>query len=114
MSFEAVISIWIASIVAGVVVGGNRGSLRQGILCGMLFGPLGVVVALSIDNRAGCPHCTGKLDRRENSVCQHCGREIKWVRAPFGVRSTPVAATDGVESPPKEVAAAPRRQPVAR
>jgi len=43
-----IILVWIACIVAGVVIGGARDSKRSGMWLGILLGPLGVLLACVI------------------------------------------------------------------
>jgi hypothetical protein len=72
-----VILLWIASAIAGGIAAASRGAAMGGTFLGLFFGPLGVIAALGLDNRAGCPRCAGRLDGR-GLVCQHCGVSLAW------------------------------------
>jgi len=79
-----IIVILISGVVCGVigaVIGSNRGAGWCGFALGFLFGPLGVVASLALDNRPKCPQCLGRLNGRAK-VCEHCNCELEWVPVP--------------------------------
>jgi len=55
----------------GAVVGYLRRAPAVGAMLGGLFGPLGVVAALAIDNRPYCTKCCGRLEDMAET-CPHC------------------------------------------
>lgn len=72
--------LWLVSIPAPATVGWHKEALLRGLLWGLAFGPLGVLVALAVDGRTPCPRCAGPLNTDEllPVVCRHCGAELKW------------------------------------
>lgn len=68
--------VWGACAILGAIIGSSRNATETGLILGFLFGPLGVVATLVIDNREQCPHCGGRLvgDFRK---CPHCGDEVR-------------------------------------
>ena len=55
----------------GAIVGYLRLAPAVGAMLGGLFGPLGVVAALAIDNRPYCTKCRGRLEDMAET-CPHC------------------------------------------
>ncbi len=58
----------------GAVVAARNDAPGLGFLMGLLFGPIGVIVAFALDGRPKCAKCAGRLDPNA-TVCQHCGHE---------------------------------------
>ncbi len=83
--------------LAGAVVGSQKRAGLMGALWGVVFGPLGVVVALSLDERPKCPRCGGRLNG-EPEICQHCHSPLTWVPSPF-VRKPVVQEPRKAEQP---------------
>ena len=55
-------TIWIISIIVSTVIGSTKGEGGLGFVCGLIFGPLGIVfAALSSGNRWPCPRCAEKI-----------------------------------------------------
>jgi len=50
---------------------------RTPMLLGLLLGPLGIIVALSLDARKTCPRCHARLSRKPQS-CSGCSIELFW------------------------------------
>lgn len=78
---EGLFWVWVLAIVAAGIVGANRGALFGGIMLGVFLGPLGAIVALSLDGRPFCPHCRGRLNLAGiydwTGVCPHCHVELR-------------------------------------
>jgi hypothetical protein len=57
-----------------------KGAQNTAAVLGLVFGPVGVLAALGLDQRLTCPICTGRLDSgpfpREKTFCQHCRQAI--------------------------------------
>lgn len=56
-------------IAAGISAGKAAG--LEGFCCGLLGGPLGVIVAMFIDNRRKCSHCAARISAKA-TYCKHC------------------------------------------
>jgi hypothetical protein len=48
---------WVGSIVCGAIAGQQGGSMWNGFLLGTLFGPIGVLAAMSMKKPRICPKC---------------------------------------------------------
>jgi len=79
--------IWAASVLFGAAVGMRRRAGLPGMITGLLFGPVGVVVACLMDFRWQCPECKESVNDR-SFCCPHCRTTLKW---PHGVEHPPVA-----------------------
>ncbi|MEX2650319.1 MAG: hypothetical protein WD673_15020 [Alphaproteobacteria bacterium] len=80
--------VWIVSAFVAAAIHGGRGhSWFAGFVVGLIFGPLGVVLALlsrrtgaaiadeaRAQGRVPCPHCA-EFIMRAAKVCPHCGRD---------------------------------------
>ena len=86
---------WIASGILGGIVGAQKDAGVYGFFLGIIFGPLGVVAALSLDGRPKCPACTGRLNGRAR-VCPCCHAALVWIRNSAG-ELRPVLADEGDE-----------------
>jgi hypothetical protein len=73
--------MWFSSGVAAGIVGHARQAAIAGAVLGLFLGPIGVIAAFSLDGRASCPHCAGRLEGR-GQICQHCHRPIRWDTVP--------------------------------
>ncbi|QDU14724.1 Double zinc ribbon [Gimesia maris] len=60
--------------IFGAIVGGSKDAGTAGFWLGLLFGPLGILVAFTLDNREKCLQCGSRLDG-EAKVCPSCGTE---------------------------------------
>ena len=63
--------------VLGCVVGTRKNAAAEGLVLGLIFGPLGVIVTFAIDKRPQCYQCAGRLDDQPK-VCPHCRAELAW------------------------------------
>ena len=71
-----IVWFWFGSPILGAMIGRRREAAFAGVMIGLLFGPLGVVAALGLDDRPQCSHCHGRLktiDLRMPKRCPHCG-----------------------------------------
>ena len=62
----------------GAAIGQTRNNAVIGGLLGLLFGPLGCLLALVDDKRAQCPECLGRVPFGARK-CRHCGSDIPQV-----------------------------------
>lgn len=81
---------WILCILIGAVIGKRRGRAGSGVVWSALFGPLGwLIVLLLEDRRPKCPHCRSVYNSGASRCC-HCGGEI-----PTTANSIPATPTYG-------------------
>src|SRR5574340_1358323 len=81
------IAAWIACGIAGLLIGYRKEADIEGFFYGCLFGPMGVIVAMTRDNRPFCPSCNTQINRAfplEGSAtrqtrCPHCRVDLEWV-----------------------------------
>ena len=67
---------WILCGVVAAMIGAKKGETFLGFIVGMLFGPIGILIALlSKGNRKKCIHCK-ELIHKDASVCSHCQSAI--------------------------------------
>jgi hypothetical protein len=94
------LAFWLACLIATSHVAERRNALGAGVLLGLLFGPLGYLLAWGIDCRKHCPQCFTQFDGKV-SVCPGCSAKIAWVEkvSPTGTRSS-VPVIDGQPPPP--------------
>jgi len=68
---------WLLSIIFGAVLGSQKNAGDIGLLLGLLFGPLGVVIAGMVDKRPFCGRCGGRQNvnstKQRFPICEHCG-----------------------------------------
>lgn len=76
---ELLIGFWIVCGVVGAVIAGQKNAAGAGFFLGLLLGPLGVIAAFAMDNRATCPHCNSRLNGTPK-ICPQCHREVSPVR----------------------------------
>jgi hypothetical protein len=81
--------------ILGYIVGSPKNAGFEGAFLGILFGPIGVIVAFAVDFRLRCPHCHGRLDG-EPRVCPHCQGPIL-PRRPVEQPAAAVVLTDPEE-----------------
>jgi hypothetical protein len=87
--FAFCVWMWFSSAVAAGIIGHARQAAIPGLVLGLFLGPIGVVAAFSLDGRASCPHCAGRLEGR-GQICQHCHRPIRWDNMPSEMASLPL------------------------
>jgi len=68
---------WVACGCFGMAVGERRRAGLAGAIAGLLFGPVGVVVACLMDFRWQCPECKEPVSNGAFR-CPHCNMGIKW------------------------------------
>src|SRR5688572_4763232 len=72
---------WILCAGFSAHLGGQRNAGWAGFVLGVLFGPLGMIVAGLLDCKPNCSRCGGRQnvnpDGQRFPVCEHCGVEIK-------------------------------------
>lgn len=64
--------------ILGAIVASNKNAIGGGFILGLLFGPLGVIVAFTLDNRPKCPKCLSRLERNAE-ICCHCQTKLVWL-----------------------------------
>jgi hypothetical protein len=87
--------LWIASAICGAHAAADRNAGQGGFFLGLIFGPVGVIAALGLDNRPNCPNCRGRLDGR-GRMCQHCGTLLEWT--PHGRPYDPIEEAKRADS----------------
>jgi len=67
-------------ICAGLAaaVGHSRNATGAGFYCGLVFGPLGLIAMLGIDDRPKCPKCFTRLNGPVK-ICPGCHSRLRWV-----------------------------------
>lgn len=68
--------LWMISGIIGAAIGGAKDAAGAGFLLGLLFGPLGWLLALLPDGRPKCPYCRGRVDRQA-WICMHCRQPLR-------------------------------------
>ncbi len=66
------LAFWICCVWLGSVVGRAKEAALPGALLGLFLGPIGLLVAFTIDCRGKCPRCNGRINGKPQ-LCQHCG-----------------------------------------
>ena len=81
ISFYTIIGIIISAFVGAVIgalIGSTRNQAGNGLILGMLLGPIGWIITLCLPNLCfQCPHCKGSLPDESVTRCRHCGAELK-------------------------------------
>jgi hypothetical protein len=80
IAFFSAVAHTVSMIVCGAL-GGAVGSVRMahytGMLLGLFFGPLGVLVAFALDKRTQCPNCFSRLGGLARE-CPYCHVRLRW------------------------------------
>jgi hypothetical protein len=72
-----VAAVWCGgSAILGGVIGSAKDSSGPGALLGLIFGPLGLIAAYSLDNRPQCPMCGGRLNGQPQ-LCMQCRSPLR-------------------------------------
>jgi hypothetical protein len=70
------ILFWLLCPILCAAIGSRHGEGLLGFVCGLIFGPLGIIfVLLSKGNRKHCPFCK-ELVNKKATVCPHCQKEL--------------------------------------
>lgn len=69
--------VWGCSALVGAIAADAKQAAYVGFFLGLIFGPLGALVAHAVDHRRLCPKCGGRLNRRP-TICQHCSTALSW------------------------------------
>lgn len=78
MAFIVLILLVACGALGGIAAERNQ-AFGWGFFLGLVFGPLGVMVACFIDNRPLCPRCGGpsnSTSAKPFPVCSHCGADM--------------------------------------
>lgn len=60
--------------VVGMIYGGGKDRLLEGLLAGLLLGPIGLIWLGCVPARKTCAFCRKRIDGKA-AVCPHCQRE---------------------------------------
>ena len=72
----ACIVVAVVSALVGAVVCHEKRASGAGFMLGLLFGPIGILIAvLAVDNREPCNNCGGRFSGMPNN-CPHCNVEF--------------------------------------
>ena len=93
MDWTIVLLIWAACAVLALIIGAKKGNPVAALFVGIVFGPLGLLVAVVSGNadRWPCPSCAERV-MREAKVCPHCRAELTGLRRPSDVTALEVSA----------------------
>lgn len=75
-----VVVCWLSCSFLGYLAGQAKCAAAEGAILGLVFGPLGIIVACFIDGRPKCPHCSGRYDAGAK-VCPHCRASLTVTRS---------------------------------
>jgi hypothetical protein len=82
-----VVVFWIACSMLAAIAARSKRAWQYGLALGLLFGPLGVIAALGLDERALCPKCFSRLNVRDGLrrtdgpvMCPYCYVHLEWDR----------------------------------
>src|SRR5262245_13037701 len=64
---------------AGAQLGFRKNAQNFGAVMGLLFGPIGLVIAALADFRPKCPYCASPLySHRRPRICSSCNGKLLW------------------------------------
>lgn len=68
----------------GLILGASKDRTLNGLLWGLLFGPLGWIIILLLPEHHArkCPHCLAGIPKKA-AKCRHCGSDLR-EEAPAG------------------------------
>jgi hypothetical protein len=72
---------WIVSTIAATVIAAQKCAGLKGFFAGLFLGPLGALVAFSLDARPRCRTCGGRVDMPVEfnpRLCPHCHTKLDW------------------------------------
>lgn len=92
---------WFFNLAVCVHVGQRRNAAGQCFFVGLLFGPLGLLLALAMDYREDCPACYTRLNGPVH-FCPGCRCAIRWEKRKnaLGFSETVAIAMPPGQSPP--------------
>ena len=71
-----VIFLWLCCALFSAMIGASKGALFPGLIVGLLFGPLGVIISLlSRSGNKRCPYCK-EFMHDEATTCPHCQKDV--------------------------------------
>jgi len=80
--------IWMLCGVVAYMIGSKKGEGICAFFAGLLFGPIGILIALlGKGNRKGCSYCK-ELMHKEAIVCPHCQRSVADTQVVGGSKNT--------------------------
>jgi ssDNA-binding Zn-finger/Zn-ribbon topoisomerase 1 len=71
------ILLWIACGYIGKKIANQKEAGDTGFWLGVLLGPIGIAIALGLDDRSCCPTCGTRLNARP-AQCPQCQTRFKW------------------------------------
>lgn len=86
---ETVLLWWIVFAIIGGAIGAAKGRAGAGILLGIFFGPLGILIVpalksqkeLSKKDTKKCPYCAERVAKAAK-LCKHCGQSVETFKCP--------------------------------
>lgn len=83
--------IWLhlGSVLLAAIVAAPRNATATGVILALLFGPLGLLATMAIDNRHRCPECQEHVTVGAHT-CPHCRERIGWDGHQFYSRPTTI------------------------
>ncbi len=70
-----IVVLWSLCGVIGLTVGAFKERVFEGLVSGMLLGPVGVIYILCVSGRRDCPWCGERIDDTALG-CPYCHQEI--------------------------------------
>jgi len=68
--------LYVISLIVSVAVGIKKKIAGEGIIAGLLLGPIGMIYILLKKPRAKCSYCGGLIEKGAIK-CKHCGADLK-------------------------------------
>jgi hypothetical protein len=73
---EAVLLIWVTTIIGGTLVGASKGRATLGFLMTTFFAVFGLALIFFAEAEERCPTCSGR-NRVRTATCWHCGHDLR-------------------------------------
>jgi rRNA maturation protein Nop10 len=77
-----ILSFWLLFTAIGALIGHRKGRILEGVIAGLLLGPIGVLWIAFAEARPVCPECGG-FTVKDARKCRHCGSVIAKPLQPF-------------------------------